>query len=171
MKVLKEAYFDRFMGSGWPNPSELRPYFFDPSLRDWRAATTNDSWGLNATKVDPRELAGCDEISELWLTLVGNPFHGVFFNYQRVGARGGKAYYSKGDLRRLREWVETKDGDLLPVGLFIPFDVAWRAVKEYIERDGALPSCIEWLASGVLPPNTFPRWGFEGDERVWTTKG
>jgi len=160
--MFKKAYFDRFMGPGWPNPTELRPYFFDPSFRDWTATTYNDCWGLNATNIDPKELAGWDEPTDLRLSIVGNPFHGVFFHYWRFGAGDGEAFYARGDLRRLREWVQTKDGDLLPVGLFIPFEAAWEAVKEYIERDGALPGCIEWIAEDDLPPNAFPRLEVRG---------
>jgi len=44
----------------------------------------------------------------------------------------------------------------LPVGLFIPFERAWSAVKEFMETEGALPKSIEWVANRDLPPNTFP---------------
>jgi hypothetical protein len=42
-------------------------------------------------------------------------------------------YSSKRDLRRLREWVRSTHDTLLPIGLFVPFEVAWLAVKEFIE--------------------------------------
>jgi hypothetical protein len=29
-------------------------------------------------------------------------------------------------------------------------------VKEFIETDGQLPKCIEWVADNDLPPGTFP---------------
>jgi Immunity protein Imm1 len=164
MNVLKETHFHRLPADGWPNPARLRPFFFDPSLQDWGVA-----WGLNATNVDPKELAGWDQPTDLRLTMAGSQFHGVFFQYRRFGAGRGQTYYAKGDLRRMREWVEIGQGDLYPVGLFVPFEAAWRAVKEFIERNGALPECIEWVDRGDLPHGTFPRWGFEGDERVWVT--
>jgi hypothetical protein len=44
----------------------------------------------------------------------------------------------------------------LSVGLFIPFPVAWKAVKEFMETDGELPRSIEWIATGDLPAQTFP---------------
>ncbi|MNC98194.1 hypothetical protein D3C83_160840 [compost metagenome] len=47
-------------------------------------------------------------------------------------------------------------GDLRPIGLFIPFPVAWKAVKEFMETDGQLPKSIEWVANRDLPTNTFP---------------
>jgi hypothetical protein len=37
-----------------------------------------------------------------------------------------------------------------PIGLFIPFDRAWLAVKEFIETDGALPKSIDWIASADM---------------------
>lgn len=67
-----------------------------------------------------------------------------------------ETYSSKGDPRRLREWVRTLHNTPLPVGLFIPFKAAWVAVKEFIETEGALPKSIEWVANKDLPPGTFP---------------
>jgi len=63
---------------------------------------------------------------------------------------------SKGNLRRLREWVRSKQGTLLPVGLFILHGTAWEAVKEFMETDGELPTSIEWIANRNLPRGTFP---------------
>lgn len=62
----------------------------------------------------------------------------------------------QGDLGRLREWVRTLQDDLRSVGLFIPFEEAWKAVKEFIENEGALPKSIAWIADRDLPPGTFP---------------
>jgi hypothetical protein len=45
---------------------------------------------------------------------------------------------------------------VLPIGLFIPFEKAWTAVKEFVETDGNLPGSIEWIANRDLRPNTFP---------------
>ena len=43
------------------------------------------------------------------------------------------------------------------VGLFIPFEKAWPAVKEFMETDGLrLPTSIEWVANQDLPANSFP---------------
>jgi hypothetical protein len=60
------------------------------------------------------------------------------------------------DLSRLGEHTRTLHDDPVPVGLFIPFEKAFEGVKEFIETDGALPQCIEWIANSDLPPNTFP---------------
>lgn len=65
-------------------------------------------------------------------------------------------YSSKGDLRRLREIVHSSHNTPLPVGLFIPFERAWTAVKEFMQTEGQLPKSIEWIANRDLPPNTFP---------------
>jgi hypothetical protein len=53
--------------------------------------------------------------------MYGIPKLGVLLIYHRSFA---KAYTSKGDLSRLREWVRNLDNDPLPVGLFIPFKSA-----------------------------------------------
>jgi hypothetical protein len=59
-------------------------------------------------------------------------------------------------MNRLREWVRTLHGDPMPVGLYIPYEKAWKAVEEFIKTDGQLPKSIEWIANRDLPPNTFP---------------
>lgn len=89
---------------------------------------------------------------EMW----GHPIHGVLLIYSKWGGGYKETYSSKGDLRRLREWVRTLHNDQRPVGLFIPFEKAWLAVKEFIETEGELPKGIEWVANKDLPENTFP---------------
>jgi hypothetical protein len=86
----------------------------------------------------------------------GNPEHGVLLIYDRYGSGVHDTYTSKGDLTRLRELVRSLHDTPLPVGLFIPFRTAWKAVKEFIETDGELPKSIDWIANETLPPNTFP---------------
>jgi hypothetical protein len=79
----------------------------------------------------------------------------VLLIWTKWGGGYKENYSSKGDLERLGERVQTLHGDLLPVGLFVPFPTAWKAVKEFLETDGALPKSIEWIADKDLPPNTF----------------
>jgi len=74
----------------------------------------------------------------------------------RNGVQTGLATIRRGNLLRLREYVETKHGDLEPMGFFIPFEAAWKAVKEFMEKDGVLPKCIPWIAVPDIPPGTFP---------------
>ena len=90
------------------------------------------------------------------LDMWGHPEHGVLLIYSKWGGGYKETYSSKGDLHRLREWIRSLHRTPLPVGLFIPFDKAWQAVKEFMETDGALPKSIEWIANRDLPPNTFP---------------
>jgi hypothetical protein len=93
---------------------------------------------------------------DIHLTIVGHPDLGVLLNYRKWGGGLKDTYYSKGDQRRLLEWIRTMHGDLMPIGLFIPWDTAWKAIKEFIEIDGALPKSIEWIADRDLPPEVFP---------------
>lgn len=44
----------------------------------------------------------------------------------------------------------------MPVDLYAPFELAWQAVKEFIETDGALPKRIAWISGRDLPKDTFP---------------
>lgn len=52
--------------------------------------------------------------------------------------------------------MRTLHDDPMPVGLFIPFDQAWLAVKEFMETEGNLPTGIDWVSSNDIPDNTFP---------------
>lgn len=65
-------------------------------------------------------------------------------------------YCVSGDLNRLNELVRSSHGTPLPVGLFVPFEQAWPAVKEFLLNDGRRPESIEWVANVDLPSNTFP---------------
>ena len=89
--------------------------------------------------------------------MVDNEDHGVLLQYRKLGGGYKDIYYSKGDLTRLEDlvWIG-QEGDLMPIGLFIPFDKAWLAVKEFIETDGALPKSIDWIASADIPDEVFP---------------
>ena len=156
--MRKRANFDMFVGPSWPTPRELKPYFLGAPGRPSSFESNGDCLGLNAEGADGTEhLEEGKGRVDIRLTMFGNPFHGVLLHYWKFGAGGSDAYYSKGDLRRLREWVQTNDGDLMPVGLFLPFETAWKAVKEYIERDGALPGSIAWIAGEDIPAYAFPR--------------
>ena len=93
---------------------------------------------------------------DLDLTLYGIPGVGVLLIYHKYGGGYQDEYTSKGDMSRLQEWVRNLHQTPLPVGLFIPFPKAYEAVKEFIETDGQLPKCIEWVANKDLPPGTFP---------------
>src|SRR3977135_1663471 len=47
---------------------------------------------------------------DIRLTMLGNPDHGVLLHYQKSGRDYREAYYSRGDLRRLREGIEAGAG-------------------------------------------------------------
>lgn len=155
--MKKRTYFDVFDGPGWPEPSQLAPFFHAPPGQEWSYLGRNDGWALTATGVD-----GTDHLErgkgriDIDLTMWGNPKHGVLLMYSKWGGGHKETFNSKGNLARLREWVRTKHGDPMPIGLFIPFKAAWPAVKEFIETDGQLPKSIEWIADRDLPPGTFP---------------
>lgn len=158
--MKKRVYFDVFDGPGWPTSGELKPYFlgspgrrssFEPS------ESGNDCWGLTVEGVKGTEhLSEGNGRIDVRLTMLGNVNHGVLLYYRRWGGGYHDSYYSKGNLTRLQEWVETKDGDLMPVGLYVPSKIAWQAVKEFMEKDGELPNSIMWVADSDIPAGAFP---------------
>jgi hypothetical protein len=131
--------------------------FSGPPGQHWFFETENDSACLTAEGVDGTEHLEADKGRiDVDLDMWGNPEHGVLLIYSKWGGGLKQTYSSKGDFARLRERVRSMHDTVLPVGLFIPFDKAWTAVKEFIETDGKLPKSIEWIANRDLPPNTFP---------------
>jgi hypothetical protein len=89
------------------------------------------------------------------LDMWGHPDLGVLLIYSKWGGGVKQMCSSKGNLRRLRHRIRSRQGTLLPVGLFIPHGTAWKAVKEFMETDGELPTSIEWIANRDLPRGTF----------------
>jgi len=154
--MRKTTNFIDHLGLGWPNRRWLAPYFLTPAGRQSAFATDNDCWGVAAEGVDGTEGLPLGQQIEIDLTILGKPDVGILLFYQRMSATDGKAYYSKGNLKNLHTWVRTRNGDRMPIGLFIPFDMALAAVMTFIETDGALPNCIEWIAAADLPNDAFP---------------
>lgn len=164
--MKKRTYFDSKRIKGWPTPEELKPYFFGPPGEEWFNTGGNDTGGFDA-----KGLYGTENGIEFKtridakLDLYGIPGLGVLIIYDRYGGGYHDEYSSAGDLNRLNEWVENLHRTKLPVGLFIPFPRAYDAVKEFIETDGELPKCIEWVANKDLPYGTFPDPAVELEER------
>lgn len=155
--MKKRIYFDKYDQSGWPSSDDLAPYFSAPKGREWFFASGNDSAGFDVYDAnDGGRLAAGRGQFDVSLSLYGNPDLGVLLIYHRYGGTMSEAYSSKGDMTRIKEWVRTLHDDAMPVGLFIPFAEAWKAVKEFIETEGALPNSIAWVANNDLPANTFP---------------
>jgi hypothetical protein len=155
--MKKRAYFDDYRGPGWPSLQKLESYFLAPPGREWFYKGGNDSAGLDLFGVDGTEHLefGRGRI-DISLAMWGNPDLGVLLIYSKVGGGNRANFSSKGDLTRIKEWVRTLHNDPMPVGLYIPFDKAWLAVKEFIETEGQLPKSIEWVRNRDLPPGTFP---------------
>jgi immunity protein Imm1 of predicted polymorphic toxin system len=153
----KSAYFDTHWGPGWPEQNWLARYFLTSAGRREFFAAGNDGWSLTAEGVDGTNnvphLKGRVDVN---LLIQGHRDLGILLQYRKVGRQPIQTYYSKGDLTRLHQWVTTAHGDRVPVGLFIPFETAWKAIKEFMERDAALPASIEWIAAKDLPAGTFP---------------
>jgi hypothetical protein len=158
MIMRKRAYFASERSEGWPSPGQLEHYFLAPPGQRWFFETENDGARFVAEGVDGTgHLQPNKGRIDIDLKLWGNDDLGVLLIYSKFGGGHNEMYSSRGDLTRLRDLVRSLHEELLPVGLFIPFPQAWKAVKEFIETDGGLPRSIEWIANDDLPPNTFPR--------------
>jgi hypothetical protein len=156
--VRKKIYFGKFGSDGWPALSEFEPFFLAPKGQEWSFQGGNDSWGLEVQGLyGTEDRAEMDRV-DVHLYMIGNRELGVYLDYDKWDGRirHKYSYVPKGDLGRLGEFVKSLHGTELSVGLFIPFSVAWKAVKQFMETDGELPTSIEWIATRDLPPQTFP---------------
>ena len=153
-KSINFGYLD---SEGWPSPTEFKPHFFGSDGLHWFPDSRADSAALWAKGVNGTEhlQAGNGRI-DIELLMWRNPDFGVLLIWSKWGGPYKEMFSSKGDLRRLRDFVSDLYGALLPIGLFVPFETAWKAVKEFIETNGELPKSIEWIANRDLPPGTFP---------------
>jgi hypothetical protein len=155
--MRKEAYLGSRHMAGWPAPEDLERYFLAPPEQRWVFEDGSDSVllrGVGADGTEHRKNSNdrIDIVLEMW----GDPNLGVLLVWTKWGGGHQQAYTSKGDLTRLHEYMRTLHDDPLPIGLFISFEHAWKAVKEFLETDGALPRSIAWIANEDLPPDTFP---------------
>jgi len=153
----KSAYFPGYWSDDWPDENWLERFFLTPEGRRDFFSSDNDSWGLTINGVDGTghlpDLKGRVDVD---LTIQAHRDLGILLFYHKKGTGRRVAYYSKGDLSRLHQCIKTAHDDLMPIGLFIPFETAWKAIKEFMDRDGALPTCIPWVAENDLPDGTFP---------------
>ena len=116
----------------------------------------NDGAGLLAEGVDDsKQLEFGKGRIDIGLEMWGHPDLGVLLIWSKLGGGFKLMFSSQGrpdpasasgfealTIRRCR------------VGLFVPYETAWKAVKEFIETDGELPKSIEWIANRELPPGT-----------------
>ena len=154
--MRKTAYFHECPYEGWPSPMDIKSFF---SPERWISAGGNDSRGFKTVGSDGIEGAPGDQWpSYVSLTMTGVPHLGVTLQYDRwmKSTRQRECYNSKGDVTKTLQFVRSLHGDQLSLGLFISFDQAWIAAKEFLESDGGLPPSVAWVASRDLPPGAFP---------------
>jgi hypothetical protein len=153
--MQKYTYFLNQHGEGWPELRWLERFFLTAGGRE-EAFGEQESWGLKLYGVDGTEhLERYKDRIDINMTIQGDLSCGILLWYNKSGGRQWVAKYSKGDPAKWRQWIETPQGDRMSVALFIPFETAWKAVKEFIERDAALPQSIDWITDKDLPDYAF----------------
>lgn len=155
--MRKECLFGDFDGPYWPTPVQLQKYFLGPAAKQqWPFPGYYDRGYLCAYGLHDTGHLPDDQAVTVQLNVIGNSTAGAMLQYSRRDGRIPQrvTHNSKGDFSRLREFVRGTDGFLVSVGLFIPFETAWQAVKEFIESDGEMPTSIEWINRRALPPGT-----------------
>jgi hypothetical protein len=150
--MRKSCSFHDFCGHGWPSADELKKYF-SAGGKLW-ASRDNDSWSLRAEGLYGTAILPRSDAVTVDLRMTGCPEHGVTLDFARWHGRIRRLhrYCSVGDLRRLGQFMYSLQGEPYSLGLFIPFEEAFGAVKEFIESDGELPASIRWISGEGFPP-------------------
>lgn len=155
--MRKFSYFDSQLGAGWPSLEYLEPFFIPSSGSPWFNTGGNNGAVLGCEGLDGTEhLRDGEGRIDIRLEMWGDPKLGVLLLYSKLGAPGGYMFTSAGDFSKTGLYTRTLHNDIHPVWLYIPFGEAWKAVKEFIETEGALPKSIEWISNKDLTPDTFP---------------
>lgn len=155
----KESAFNTHWGDGWPDLAMVEACVIDPVRRAEMLASGMHGGNFSITGLYGTEnLAPREGLVSSTLYLYLNASHGAMLLYSRWDGREQKqyGYNSKGDLSLLGQFVRSFHDTPLSLGLFIPFEDGWLAIKEFMLSEGELPTCIEWVATEVLPPETFP---------------
>jgi Immunity protein Imm1 len=157
--VKKEAAFDNHWGKGWPEIRIVEQNLSDPEKLAQLFAQGRDGGCFSIEwTYDKNNSAPQSELVGATLYMHMNPNHGIKLQYSKWDGRTGekKTYHSKGDLTRLKEFVRSFHRTPLSIGLFVPFEVGRKAVKEFLESDGELPRSIDWMSDDDLPSDVFP---------------
>ena len=154
--MQKSSSFASRCIKGWPRPEDIEHFFLAPPGQRWFFETGQDGAWFEVQGLD-----GTDhlrpETGRIIVTLIvsAHPTFGVMLQWSKWDGERNHTYYAKGDLRRLGQLVRDMHQSPLSVGLLVPFETAWKAVKEFLETDGQLPKSIEWIDDNDLPPDTF----------------
>jgi len=155
--MKKFSDFNSQFREGWPTVEELEPFFLAPPGKAWFDTGGNDGAEFSYEGIEGTEhLEFGDGRIDIRLEMWGNPALGVLLLYSKVGKPNGYMFTSKGDFSKKGQYTRTLHNDIRPAWLFISFEEAWNAVKEFIETDGALPESIQWVSNKDLEPDTFP---------------
>ena len=83
--------------------------------------------------------------------LIGpNIEYGLYLHF--VNKNGKNDLLSLYNKCKLDEVVETADEIYASIGLFLPIEVAWKVISDFVET-GRASSKIEWITPGDIPEN------------------
>jgi hypothetical protein len=152
--MKKTFAFGPFGDTVWTDPSKIEHFFLDPRQRellflDREGGGVFSIEGLEGTEGLSSEAERVN--ARLYLAML--PQHGATISYHHWDGRIRKKieFHSKGNLERINEYVRSFQGSPMQLGLFVPYEAAWNAVKEFMEGDGGPPTSIEWVGGASIP--------------------
>lgn len=84
------------------------------------------------------------------LMIEPNVKHGIYLNY--TDHRTQEEWLSLNDMNNLDEVAETADEIYVSIGLFLPKEIAWIGIKEFLQT-GERSKNIEWTTPDIIPDN------------------
>lgn len=157
--VKKEAAFGDHWGNGWPDVSAVERDLSDPEKLAKLFAKGRDGGCFSIEWIyDKGSSIPQFGVVGAILYMHMHPDHGIKLQYSRWDCRIEKkeTYHSKGDLARLKQFVRSFHRTPLSIGLFVPFEIGRKAVKEFLQTDGELPQSVDWISDDDLPSEVFP---------------
>ena len=89
-----------------------------------------------------------DEQQTATLMIGPNKEHGIYLHY--MDTKGKVDMLSLYDDKKLSEVAETADEIYASIGLFLPLELAWEGIKEFIST-GKLSDKITWITPDDIP--------------------
>lgn len=92
-----------------------------------------------------------DNNEKLFTMMIGPNIHyGVYLHV--IDYKNKQDWLSVYDKERLDDVAETADEIYVSIGLFLPKELAWIAIKDFLS-DGALSKSVNWKHPEIIPEN------------------
>ncbi len=143
-------FINGFEGPDWPPIATLEREFMDPTRREWAywdgsgaAGGYMKISGIEGTEAQPdgRTRSGAT------ISIRAHRQFGATLSHHWWDAKSATAttHLSLGDRSLLSQMTTLDDRQPYPIGLFIPFELAWLAFRDFIQEPTRVTSAVPWI--------------------------